>query len=178
MVWTRFQEGNLLFYLTDGYITEATGKQDSGSTAKNFERNVAEHLYSLADRPYPSSSGNRLVNPRPLDVWVVGSSGWLSQPIPEPIWSICNDETEDNYRIIVACEGLKDIQTPHVPGWQGWTYTAGMKRKKRHHDLKTFKHASEMLLGVLYDHYDEMRNPPTSVFEDLNVPVVHTGSSE
>lgn len=178
MAWARFQEGNSLFHLTDGYITEATRKHDSGSAKPTIESRIADHLYTLANRTYLSSSGNRMIYPRPLDVWVVGKSGWLTKRLPEPIQSICNGETDDTYRIIIACEGLEGIQTPHVPGWPDWTYASGMKRKKRHQNIKEFKHVSEMLLGVMHDYYDEMRIPPTAVFEDLNIPVVYTGASE
>jgi len=169
------KEGNYLLRLTDGYITRPEVDRGSVSRTPSFEQAMADRIHRLADRPYAAADTEERKHPNPLDVWVVGAPGWLSHGIPEPLRTICGSEASDDYRIIVAGEGLKGIRQPHVPDWTGWQYAAGMKRKKRHTDMAAFQHAAETLLGVMHDYYND-DSPPTRVFRELGVPVFYAGA--
>ncbi len=170
------QEGNYLLRLTDGYITRPKAGRGGGSRAAIFEQAMADRIHRLANRPYAAAETEEMTCPNPLDVWVVGAPGWLSPGIPEPLLTICESETSDDYRIIVAGEGLEGIRQPHVPDWTGWQYSAGMKRKKRHTDMASFRHAAETLLGVMHDYFNDDGSSPTRIFHELGVPVFYAGA--
>ena len=167
MSWIRILEGNYLLRLTDGYV------QGSGNSAVPAEADFARRLYRLAKRPHDGVDGNPQP-PNPLHIWIIGSDGWPRGP-PEPVRSVCEGETRDDYRMVITGEGLQGLERPYMADWSSWLYSSGMRRKKRHRDLKRYQLAGGTLLGVMHDFYDETGLPPTNILTDLDVPVTFIG---
>ncbi len=177
MAWTLLREGDYLLRLTDGFITERKRRSPSWDRHSSTELAIAERLLAQANKRYAGDLEGAMRFPDPLDVWVIGAAGWLARQSSEPLESICEGESTDNYRIIIAGEGLNEIAQPRVVAWQRWTREAGMKRKKRHVDHHRFRYAGETLLGMMHDYRDQTGQPPTSILQLLNVPVAYAGAS-
>ena len=174
MTWTELLEEDFLLQLTDGFLAVPPLMHRSGTgRLVSHERQVADYLYRRAKACYKRAIG--ATAPTSVDVWMVGSHGWIERGAPEPIRSIAEGETNDGYRIVIVGESTGAAQ--YISGWSDWLYTAGMKKKKRHVDLTRFHDAGRALLGYMLDSRSERPKCPTQALSHFHVPITHTGDS-
>ncbi len=177
MAWARFRSGNEIYRLTDGFIKKANMAGHLGGEATDLEEQMANNIFRLADRPYRSNDFSGYQRPDPLGVWVIGMQSWIDSNVAEPVHSLLENETDPNYRIIIAREGVVGINEAHVPDWSGWIYTAGMRRKKRHASVASFKSKGESLLGMMYDYDHDPQMSATQLLDALEIPLAYAGRS-
>lgn len=176
MAWTLLKEGNLLWHLTDGYLEETRIRGPPiRRSEESPEQQMASDLYRRATQSYVRAAVSAQERVYPIDIWIVGSSGWLESSIPESLNSILEGESRDNYRIAIMSERVPSF--PHTFGWYGWAREAGMTRKKKHKDARTFKTAGRDLLGKMHAYRIESGVGPSQFLRALRVPVVHHGDS-
>jgi len=173
MAWISLKGENSRMQLTDGYLVGDVRATPRASADKSPEQNLASYLHDRAKRYTMRFKRNFQEQPE-IDVWVVGSSGWLQRTLPEPFDSIAEGETDDNYRIVIINE--QSCGQGYVNGWIDWLYSAGMPRKKRHTDLYSFRGGGRRVLEEVRDsiHTDQLSTRSVLALYDL--PLVHVGA--
>ncbi len=165
----EYETGSYLLSLTDGYIGHNQAVASTpGTINPSCEDRMADHLHRLASRAVRSDSP---LMEDPLHIWIVGTNGWASKPTSGLIDAICDGEKDLSYRIVVAGLNHAAVRTPFLSDWNSWLRRTGMPRIKRHRDKNAFQTAGAALLRKMSELYMATGEPPTSVLEDLGVPV-------
>lgn len=176
MAWTLLKQGNYLLRLTDGYMSEQHGRvSPNRDTEDPPQLRIASELYRRATQSFDKSEKIGMKRPSPIDIWIVGSNGWLDAQLPEPMYSLANGEKSTDYRMMIIGEGLQHV--PHVSGWNNWVRSVGMKKKRRHENLKDFRDSANQLLRMMHDYRIWSVGCPSNALKRLNVPVTYVGDS-
>ena len=171
-VFTEREYSGYSLALTDGYVAVPEGHRETrlGRSDVLLEQGMAAHLYRLAKRT-TVPRWHRAETPELVHVWVIGSDRW-SRRRPDVLQWITEDERDPTYRIVIG-GGTLD---PNVWPYGGnWLSAAGMKRKKKHQNIRAFKQAGNTLLEMMAAHYERSQAPPTPVLAQFNLPICFYG---
>lgn len=192
VAWFGLTDGYYTLSLTDGYWTlPASIARKAALEGRRLEELIAERMYRLEKRVwtlqhlphfspevvsrYPQLSSPEDV-PEPIHVWVLGSDRWLDAELPAPLTTICANEHDPTYRVLIIGRDLNTITTlPYLPDSPSWTYQAGMKRRKRHKHKQQVRVASATLLTPMAEYYNRTQKPATFILRQMGVPVEYIG---
>lgn len=134
---------------------------------------MATHLLRLhkTNLSYPHAP-----SPHPVHVWVIGNDKWLAAGASDSklLQRIHEDEQDPHYRIVIVGAGWPE-HAPYAGNAVSWLRQAGMIKKKRHANTKSFHEHGELLLDLMFEHYREMRCPPSAVLDHFGLPYAFCG---
>ncbi len=161
--------------MTDGYVSpsSAAGALRNAATM-SLEDSLAKRFYQLNIRP--RGPPGKECSPDPMHVWVVGGSGWLTQPCAHTdlLRGLHEDDPDDSYRILIA--GCAWPNGCYVGSWQSYLRRAGMNRKKKHVNHRKFQEHGRLLLDLMAEHYHADHEAPHAILDRLGVPYAFSGS--